>query len=219
MKRLRLTAGTIAITAVGAAMLRQLHPQAGFTIITTTIDQFYPSWGSFSVRICVTRALKPLLVLAALTGCRGQADDLDALNDLYQNSIATAAIKRPDYIRPLQPIDTSKAAVTVVHIQSYPSIDTSRFTWVTLPDALRDLCRGKPDPLLALQQALGLPPEKRGDIRVFTFDVRPVDMFRPCASSPDITTTQCTVGLVQSAPLADTQTAAEHFVLKQIMDS
>ena len=163
--------------------------------------------------------LRLLVVLFPLTGCAGQAGSLDALNDLYQKSIAAAAVKRPDYARPLQPIDISRSEVTVVHIQPYPSIDTNRFTWVTLPDALRELCRGRPDPLLALQQALGLPPEKRDDLRVFTFDVRPTDMFRPCASSPDITTTQCTVGLSQSAPPAGTERAAEHFVLKQMMDS
>jgi hypothetical protein len=171
------------------------------------------------VRIHNSGVPKPLVVLLALTGCSGQASNPDALNEVYQKSIAAAAVKRPDYVRPLQPIDVSKSEITVVHVQTYPSIDANRFTWVTLPDALRELCRGKPDPLLAIQQALGLPPVKRGDVRVFTFDVRPADLFRPCASSPDVTTTQCTVGLFQSAPLSGTQTAAEHFVLKQMMDS
>jgi hypothetical protein len=165
------------------------------------------------------RTRRLLVVLLALAGCVGQAASLDALNDLYQKSIAAAAVKRPDYARPLQPIDISRSEVTVAHIQPYPSIDTNRFTWVTLPDALRELCHGRPDPLLAIQQALGLPPQKRDDIRVFTFGVRPADMFRPCASSPDITTTQCTVGLLQSAPLTGTEKATEHFVLRQMMDS
>jgi hypothetical protein len=75
-------------------------------------------------------------------------------------------------------------------------IDTQRFTWVTFPGPLRELCRDKPDPLLTLQQALGLPPVQRQDVWVFTFDVRPTDIFRPCASSPDITTTQCTMDLL-----------------------
>lgn len=165
------------------------------------------------------RTRRLLVVLLALAGCVGQAASLDALNDLYQKSIAAAAVKWPDYARPLQPIDISRSEVTVAHIQPYPSIDTNRFTWVTLPDALRELCHGRPDPLLAIQQALGLPPQKRDDIRVFTFGVRPADMFRPCASSPDITTTQCTVGLFQSVPLTGTEKATEHFVLKQMMDS
>jgi hypothetical protein len=165
------------------------------------------------------RVMRLLIVLLSLTGCADYASSLDTLTNLYQQSIIAAAIKRPDYARPLQPIDISRSEVTVAHVQPYPSIDNSRFIWVTFPDALRELCRGRPDPLLAIQQALGLPPKKHDGIRVFTFDVRPADMFRPCASSPEITTTHCTVDLSQFAPLTGTQTVAEHFVLKQMMDS
>jgi len=164
------------------------------------------------------RTLKHLAVLLMLTGCAGPTDRLEPLND-YQKSIAAAAVKQPDYARALQPIDASKSEVRVAHIQPYPTIDNNRFTWVTFPEALRKLCLGKPDPLLALQQVLGLPPEQREDMRVFTFDVRPADIFRPCASSPDITTTQCAMELPQSVPVSSTQAAAEHFVLKQMIDS
>jgi hypothetical protein len=158
-----------------------------------------------------------LTALLLLAGCTTQAASSDTLSDLYQKSIIAAAIKRPDYARTLQPIDMSKPVVTVVHVQPYPTIDTSRFTWVAAPDALRRLCQGKPDPLLAIQQALGLPPEKRDDVKIFSFDVQPANMFRPCASSPDIATTQCSVDL-PAAPNGN-QAAAEHFVLKQMMDS
>ena len=163
------------------------------------------------------RTLWPLAALLMLAGCVAQPGNPDAMNDQYQKSIAAAAVKRPDYVRTLQPIDTSKPKVTVAHLQPYPTIDTSRFTWVAQPDELRALCHGKPDPLLALQQALGLPPEKRTDEKVFTFDVRPSDMFRPCASSPDIRTKQCSVDL-PVRPNAS-QAGTEHFVLKQMMDS
>jgi hypothetical protein len=163
------------------------------------------------------RALKPLAALLVLAGCAAQPGSPDTVNDQYQKSITAAAVKRPDYVHTLQPIDTSRPKVTVTHLQPYPTIDTSRFTWVAQPDELRALCRGKPDPLLALQQALGLPPEKRNDEKVFTFDVPPADMFRPCASSPDITTKQCSVDLPVQ-PIAS-QAATEHFVLKQMMDS
>jgi hypothetical protein len=163
------------------------------------------------------RTLWPLAALLMLAGCVAQPGNPDAMNDQYQKSIAAAAVKRPDYVRTLQPIDTSKPKVTVAHLQPYPTIDTSRFTWVAQPDELRALCHGKPDPLLALQQALGLPPEKRTDEKVFTFDVRPADMFRPCASSPDIRTKQCSVDL-PVRPNAS-QAVTEHFVLKQMMDS
>lgn len=152
-----------------------------------------------------------------LGGCAGQAENSSALSDVYQRSIAAAAVKRPDYARPLQPIDASRPEVRVAHIQPYPTIDTSRFVWVTQPEELRALCTGRADPLLALQQALGLPPRARGDFRVFTFDVRPADLFRPCASGPEVTTTQCRLDLPAKPVPADA--ATEHFVLAQMMSS
>jgi hypothetical protein len=159
----------------------------------------------------------PLSILLALTACAGPTGRLEALNDDYQKSIATAAVKKLDYARPLQPIDASKPRVRVANIGH--EIDTKDFIWVTFPGPLRELCRDTPDPLLALQHALGLPPQQRPDVRVFTFDVRPTDIFRPCASSPDVTTTQCTMVLPQSPPVTSTQATAEHSVLKQMMDS
>jgi hypothetical protein len=163
------------------------------------------------------RTLRSVAALLVLAGCAVQPGSQNTLNDLYQKSIAAAAVKRPDYARPLQPIDTSRPQITVAHMQPYPTIDSSRFTWVAQPGELRALCHGKADPLLALQEALGLPPEQRNDEKVFTFDVPPTDMFRPCASSPDITTKQCSVDLPVQ-PIGS-QAATEHFVLKQIMDS
>lgn len=161
------------------------------------------------------RVLRRLAVIFTVAGCTAPAN-YSALNDAYQTSIEAAAVKRPDYVRSLTPIDASQARVKVAHIQPYASIDSTRFIWVSLPDELRAFCRGRPDPQLAMQQALGLPPERRDDVRVFTFDVRPVDIFRPCASSSDITTSQCSLDLPNSPN--NTQ-AVEHFVLKQMMDS
>jgi hypothetical protein len=173
------------------------------------------------------QTLKPVAILLVLTACAGPTGRLEALNDHYQKSIAAAAVKEPDYARPLQPIDASRSEVRVANIGE--TIGSKGFTWVTFPGPLRELCRGKPDPLLALQQALGLPPEQRQKVWVFTFDVRPADIFRPCASSPDITTTQCTMDLPKRPPVTSPkeaaeqaaleQAVAEHFVLKQMMDS
>jgi hypothetical protein len=105
----------------------------------------------------------------------------------------------------------------VVHFQPDPTIDPRRFMWVSLPDELRALCRGRPNALLAMQQALGLPPETRDDVRVFTFYVRPMDMFRPCASSPDTSTAECSMDLPAQPNSA--HSVAEHFVLRQMMKS
>lgn len=64
--------------------------------------------------------------------------------------------------------------------------------------------------------ALGLPPDRNDTIKVFTFKIGPADVFRPCASGPDTTTTSCKLDLPRD-PSGDA--ATEHFVLKQIMDS
>lgn len=157
-----------------------------------------------------------LAALLALASCTNPGSGSDGLSEIYQRSIAAAVLKQPNYSRKLTPFDASRPTVTVVHIQPYPTIDTRRFVWVTHPEELRALCQGRKDPLLAMQQALGLPPEKRSDVHVFTFDVKPSDLFRPCASSADITTTQCSFDLPATASGSP---AAEHFVLKQMMDS
>ncbi len=165
-------------------------------------------------RRCSAKNLAGLLLLA---GCAAQTGAPDPIDTAYRQSIADSAVKHPAYARRLQPIDASLPSVKLVHIQPYPTIDASRFTWVTHPEELHALCHDKPDPLLAMQMALGLPPEKRDDVKVFTFEVAPASVFRPCASSPDITTNQCSVDL--PVPPVAANDAAEHFVLKQIMDS
>ncbi|HEX3350467.1 MAG TPA: hypothetical protein VHS58_20450 [Acetobacteraceae bacterium] len=163
-------------------------------------------------RIC---GLASVLALAA-SGCAQQASVAD-LNAAYERSIVAAAAHEKPQTHPLQPIDPAAPAVTVAHVQPYPTIDTKRFIWVARPDELQALCRGRADALVAIQEALGLPPQARGDVKVFIFDVRPADLFRPCASSPDTGTAQCSADLPQAPD--PTHADAEHFVLKQMMDS
>ena len=154
------------------------------------------------------------ILLLALVGCANESSNGATLNKIYEQATADAAIKRPDFVKQLQPIDGSADEITVAHLQPYPTIDTGRYIWVTHPNELRGFCHGRPDPLLAMQQALGLPPEKRDDFRVFTFDVRGSDIFRPCASSQDIVSSTCSLD-VPDQPSG----AQEHFVVQQMMKS
>src|SRR5579872_513331 len=115
------------------------------------------------------------VVLAALVlgGCVSPGAPPPAAQSLqsaYEKSIALAAVKSPDYVRPLTPIAGNEA--TVAHVQPYESIDSSRYVWVAHPDELKAHCLGKPDPVLALQVALGLPPQAEPAMKVFTFTVR-----------------------------------------------
>jgi hypothetical protein len=153
------------------------------------------------------------LAFLALSCCAGPPGAPDDLSNAYQKSIADAAVKRPDYVKQLRPIDKSRPTVLVAHVQPYPTIDTKYDVWVTQPDELLSFCRGKEDPLLAIQQALGLPPQRSNDVRVFRFELRTTDLVRPCASGSAVSTTECSFD-VPAQPGEQ-----EHLVLKQIMDS
>jgi hypothetical protein len=151
-----------------------------------------------------------------LAGCASQSTDHAQLAELYRQSISRAAVKRSGDVHKLQAIDPSWPVVKVVHVQAAKTIDIARFIWVALPDELQRMCRGKPDPLLAIQQALGLPPEADNGVQVFSFTVRSKDIFRPCASSAETNTDECSID-IQEEPRGDP--LGEHFVLKQLMDS
>ena len=155
------------------------------------------------------------LATALLFGCATTQTPEEGLEAAYTRSIPAAAVKTPDSVRTLTPIDTTKREITVAHLQPYPTIDPTRYIWISLPDELRTFCKDKKDKLLALEMALGLPPDP-ADEKVFLFRISPAALFRPCASSPDTTTTSCSLDLPRAAP-ADSK--SEHFVLKQMMDS
>jgi hypothetical protein len=123
-----------------------------------------------------------------LAGCVAQTVQQERWKAVYDRSISAAALSVE--VHPLRPINAEQAEVTVVHVQAYPTITTYRHVWVALPDELRPFCKGKANPRLALQMALGLKPEDN-DLKVFTLKVRPADLFRPCATSPDITSASC----------------------------
>jgi hypothetical protein len=136
----------------------------------------------------------------------------------YKQSVYQAAVKQPGYRHQLAPIDTPGATVTVVHFQHYPTLDDTRYTWVALPTDLKAACRGKPDPVLALEQILGLPPEQRPDWRLVEFDVAKTRLFRPCISDQSITTTSCDFDVSKSAP-SGAAAETERFVFSQAVTS
>lgn len=116
-------------------------------------------------------------------------------------------------VRTLTPIDRTQLEITVAHLQPYATVDSSRYIWILLPDELRKFRKHKADKLLALEMAPGLPPHPQAE-KVFLFKINPADLFRPCASSPDTTTTSCSLDVPR-----EVSAGSEHFVLKQMMDS
>jgi hypothetical protein len=141
------------------------------------------------------------------------------LNRIYQESIHDSAVKRPSFRRKLKPIDARLPKVTVITLKTkdddpvdprhpFPrtkgNLKLERKpgntgvllweTWVSLPSESRPACRGARDPVLALEQILGMPPVG-GNWELVQFSVAPQHIFRPCASGPNITTRQCSFTL------------------------
>jgi hypothetical protein len=68
----------------------------------------------------------------------------------------------------------------------------SSYVWVAATQEIRQSCRGARDPVLRLQQILGLPPQrdpKPGNRwHFFVFEIDSRDLFRPCPGGVDVHT-------------------------------
>ena len=154
----------------------------------------------------------------------------DALAAAYEQSIRAASVREPRFAVELRTIDAGQRHVRVATLtdRGKPAIPTERPIWVSLPDQLQTFCRGKPDPLLAMQQALGLPPEaapaKPGRAwQVVTFTVPRTALFRPCPGGTDVGTRQCAADLAAEAFGATSANALDtgttRFLLNQLWTS
>jgi hypothetical protein len=170
---------------------------------------------------------RKLAVLAAnllfCAGCTTQSEfpPLD-LRQYYENAIREAVVRRPEFAVPLRSISSDRAMVSVATFTEWgvPSTPLTRNTWVSLPEQLHELCHGKPDSILAIQQILGLPPmptPSRPDHQwaVVMFTVPRDKIFRPCPGGTDIAAPRCSAEGVASN-LNDTMT---RFFLSQIWNS
>lgn len=123
-----------------------------------------------------------------------RADQADA----YNAAVRDAAVKRPGFVRALTPIDTDRPRVRVVALRWIGASDVTdargrlkSSLFVALPKEVRAACKGMAEPVLALQQILGLPP-RTGEYVMVEFGLPTTRVFRPCASGPDIAQTSCT---------------------------
>lgn len=181
-----------------------------------------------------------MVVLAAgVAGAESVSDAPSDLRDLYEQAIYDSAVKRPSFNLPLTPIPASQLYVTVqtLRTKELPVDDPNPFgprdrdvlrlkrinaergvllgnIFVALPKEARRLCSGAADPLLALQQGLGLPPKADPDYRIVRFRVARADMFRPCASGPDVGAPRCAFDVPQ-----DLDPAHRAFMLAQTWTS
>ena len=125
-------------------------------------------------------------VLAWMSGLAA-GDPFSAYND----ALAASAIKRPEYQRELATLDTAKVQVVTFGKPLSDSSEREFDIWVALKTQLQDACAGAVDPVLALQQILGLPPGAASGRVVSEFSISPDGLFRPCASNTDVSETSC----------------------------
>lgn len=157
--------------------------------------------------------------------------EMAGLVDAYQRAIRNAAIKHPSDARPLLPITGGGASVRVVALKWTGGGDIvdrngrlNRDVWVSLPAELKPNCRGARDPILALQQVLGQPPQT-GDYILWDFSIAKRQLFRPCASGGEIATPSCSVTLpndpdAEARAKVDAEFAATRaFVFEQMWSS
>jgi hypothetical protein len=155
-----------------------------------------------------------------------RADQIDA----YNAAVRDAAIKRPGFVRTLTPIDTDQPRVRVVALRWIGASDITdargrlkASLFVALPKELRAACKGAAEPVLALQQILGLPP-RTGEYVMVEFGLPTTRVFRPCASGPDVTATSCSFTLPGPASATRTKAAealaeTQAFVFRQMWAS
>ena len=107
----------------------------------------------------------------------------------YQNAIATAAIKRPEYQKPLTAIDPGRSIIDVVTLRTPRELslrDRNFDIWVGLADEVREACTGAVAPLRRLQEIFGLPPISSGKKVVTEIEVPRDGLFRPCVGQGDL---------------------------------
>jgi hypothetical protein len=154
-----------------------------------------------------------------------------ALEAAYERSIRAAAVRDPGFAVDLRTIDPTKPRVTVGTFTPWglPPSPTQRPIWVSLPEQLHALCHGKSDPVLAIEEALGLPPmaqppQPQQQWQVITFTLPPAALFRPCPGGTDIAAPRCLNTLAKPAdphtpPAATLDPATTRFLLDQIWSS
>jgi hypothetical protein len=167
----------------------------------------------------------PCGIAAIVSACAtGQpAPGAVSLAAQYEHAIRAAAVRDPGFETPLRSIPPGQTSVTVATFTEWgpPSSPTQRPTWVSLPDQLRQMCHGKPDAVLAIQQILGLPPQAAPSHpahhwEVITLNVPRKSLFRPCPGGTDIAAPRCVSTLADRSAIDD---ATARFLLDQVWSS
>ncbi len=184
------------------------------------------TWLSWTVLATLSACATPSPPPAAIGAAASPAPS--NLEAAYERSIRAAAVRDPGFAVDLRTIDSKQSNVTVGTFTPWglPASPTQRLIWVSLPDQLRALCHGKLDPVLAIEQALGLPPIERPpqpqqQWQVITFTLPRAALFRPCPGGTDVAVPRCanTIAGASSAPGTTLDAKTTRFLLEQIWSS
>jgi hypothetical protein len=118
-----------------------------------------------------------------------EAASSEELQRQYQRAIEQAAVRHPDWNIPLWSFGDA-SVVLVSTFTDDPALDTvTQYNWVAPTAQVRSLCHGKSNPVLFLEELLGLPPQLIPDPgkrwHVYTFEVSQKAIFRPCPGGMD----------------------------------
>jgi hypothetical protein len=141
------------------------------------------------------------------------------LQKQYQQAIEDAAVRRPAWSIPLWSFGDARI-VSVSTFTDDAALDTrTQYNWVAATVEVAARCAGTSDPVLFLEELLGLPPQaapaagKRW--HVYTFEVSQEALFRPCPGGVDASVAErprCLAGTALD-PTLDPETA--RFLLQQ----
>jgi hypothetical protein len=162
-----------------------------------------------------------LVILLAGCSTPGVSPSPVDMTQTYEAAIRLAAVRTPESVVPLRAIGPEQSLVTVATFTEWgiPASPLKRYTWVSQPAQLREMCRGKPDKILAIQEILGLPPvatptDPAHRWQVIIFSVARKALFRPCPSGTDVAAASCAIDSVGKLDAATTR-----FLLNQMWTS
>jgi len=173
------------------------------------------------MRASVTRWAAP--ALAACAACAVQQQPAPAamseLQRQYQQAIQDAAVRHPDWSIPLWSFGDAPMVLVSTFTEDSALDTVTQHNWVAPTAQVRPLCNGQSDPVLFLEELLGLPPQRTADAgkrwHVYTFEVAQDALFRPCPGGVDKsipTEPRCVAGS-ELDPNLDPDTT--RFLLKQ----
>jgi hypothetical protein len=106
----------------------------------------------------------------------------------YENAIEAAAVRGPGWDAPLWPVPAGSVSVSTFTEDAVLDIRTL-YVWVGATQEIWQKCKQRRDPVLRLQELLGLPPQPQpkpgNQWHFFVFDIDSRDLIRPCPGGED----------------------------------